>query len=179
VSTPTPSLTELIDTLDRRQYHRDCKVQMTGKEYHQLRDAALNVQQSESEGGKDIPEGRGSALAGTLATGSPHAVARDSNPGGATPGGACSHDKPSEAVDAYAIRRAMQEFPSEHQTAGLLVTLKAAIRTYLACVPSSATRPFSDEVARLIVKHTHGGLSAQWLYDEIVKYAVADSTVKK
>lgn len=46
---------------------------------------------------KDIPEGRGSAPAGTLATGSPHAVARDANHGGATPGGVQPDDKVSDA----------------------------------------------------------------------------------
>ncbi len=35
----------------------------------------------------DIPEGRGSLLAGALESGSPHAVAREANPGSAVPGG--------------------------------------------------------------------------------------------
>lgn len=48
------------------------------------------------------------------------------------------NDKRGDTVDAYAIRRALQEFPTEHQTAGLLVTLSAAVRTYLACIPQSA-----------------------------------------
>ena len=34
-----------------------------------------------------IPEGRGSPPAGALGSGSPFAVARDANPGGAAPGG--------------------------------------------------------------------------------------------
>lgn len=58
------------------------------------------------------------------------------------------HDRP---IDAYAIRRAMQEFPSDMQSVGLLVSLKAAIRTYLACIPSAER---DTELAEGVLKLT-------------------------